>query len=379
MGDITQGVVHQGKVVAKYRDAKGWSQADLAEALEVDLRTVQRMEKQPVIKNPQRRALLVGLLGIPLILIGLDTQPKHIAQISLTPNPDLMAFLESELDTRWDIFHTGGTTRASQGLDVWMQELRNFAHEAGGTIWHKRAQTTLNMSYQLKGSIQRDLMCYESAHHAYEEAWHVAKELGDPELMASTLARRGVTSIQQQKPDAALIYLDRALALADGSGLPCLRGYILQALSESHAVAQRANESKWYADLAQRALERRGEVLERSHCTLTTTSVTSQRGVNAVWLHENEYAIALIDRGLSRYDPTLVRGRARLIAQKAEAYFGLGLIDLSVSTAEEALMLARSVGSQKTAARIQSLHSLLQASKWRKEHSVARLGALLIR
>jgi tetratricopeptide (TPR) repeat protein len=379
MGDITQGVVHQGKVVAKYRDAKGWSQADLAEALEVDLRTVQRMEKQPVIKNPQRRALLVGLLGIPLILIGLDTQPKHIAQISLTPNPDLMAFLESELDTRWDIFHTGGTTRASQGLDVWMQELRNFAHEAGGTIWHKRAQTTLNMSYQLKGSIQRDLMCYESAHHAYEEAWHVAKELGDPELMASTLARRGVTSIQQQKPDAALIYLDRALALADGSGLPCLRGYILQALSESHAVAQRANESKRYADLAQRALERRGEVLERSHCTLTTTSVTSQRGVNAVWLHENEYAIALIDRGLSRYDPTLVRGRARLIAQKAEAYFGLGLIDLSVSTAEEALMLARSVGSQKTAARIQSLHSLLQASKWRKERSVARLGALLIR
>jgi ribosome-binding protein aMBF1 (putative translation factor) len=78
MGNTTEDVAHQGKVVARYRDAKGWSQADLAEALGIDLRTVQRMEKQPVIKNPQRRALLVGLLGIPLMLVGLDTQLEEL-------------------------------------------------------------------------------------------------------------------------------------------------------------------------------------------------------------------------------------------------------------------------------------------------------------
>lgn len=377
MSDTTPGNAYQGQVIAEYRKAKKWSQSDLAEALHVDVRTVQRMERQQVIKNLQRRELLVGLLGIPFLLIGLDNQQKHILQVPLTLNPDRMAFLEYELDTRWDIYHTGGTPRASQGIDVWMKELRGFAHEAEGSIWHKRAQTTLNMSYQLKGSIQRDLMQYESAHNAYEEAWLVAKELGDPELMSSTLARRGVTYIQQQKPESAITDLEQALALADGSGLPCLRGYILQALSEAHAIAQHPNESKRYADLAQRALERRGEVLEQTHCTLTTTSVTCQRGVNAVWLHDNEYAITLIDKGLSKYDPTLVRGRARLIAQKAEAYFGLGLIDISVSTAEEALILACSVGSKKQIARVQNLYNMMRTSRWRNEICVTRLGVLL--
>lgn len=79
-----------------------------------------------------------------------------------------------------------------------------------------------------------------------------------------------------------------------------------------------------------------------------------------------------------QYNPTFIRGRARLLAQKAEACFGLGSVEESVMFAEEALRLAGSVGSQKTIARIQSLHGLLQASRWRKERCVARLGALLV-
>lgn len=69
-----------------------------------------------------------------------------------------------------------------------------------------------------------------------------------------------------------------------------------------------------------------------SNCSSNTTSVTAQKGVNAVLLKDYNQALTLLDAGLAKYDPTLRRGRARLIAQQAEAYYGLGLIDKSTKT-----------------------------------------------
>ena len=100
-------------------------------------------------------------------------------------------------------------------------------------------------------------------------------------------------------------------------------------------------------------------------------------GINAVLLHGHQRPLALIDKSLASYNPTFVRGRARLLSQKAESFYGRGYIEESVNTAEEALMLACSVGSNKTISRISTLHSTLTQSTWRKERSIARLGAML--
>jgi len=94
-------------------------------------------------------------------------------------------------------------------------------------------------------------------------------------------------------------------------------------------------------------------------------------------LHDHRCALALIDKSLTIYEPALIRGRARLLAQKAEAYYGLGFIDDSITIAEEALTLARSIGANKTLARVHNLHTALLQSPWRKERSIARLGAVL--
>ena len=69
----------------------------------------------------------------------------------------------------------------------------------------------------------------------------------------------------------------------------------------------------------------------------------AQRGVNAVWLGDYERAVVLIEKGLLKYDPTFIRGRARLVAQKAEALYRLQHISECAMIAEEALVLARSV------------------------------------
>ena len=118
-------------------------------------------------------------------------------------------------------------------------------------------------------------------------------------------------------------------------------------------------------------------VQERSNTRFNAASFTAQKGINALLLHDYQRALALMDKSLLTYDPTLIRGRARLLAQKAEVYYGLGEVDVSVMIAEEALQLAHSVGASKTHARVRQLHTALLQSPWRKERSIARLGALL--
>jgi tetratricopeptide (TPR) repeat protein len=350
---------------------------DLAKALGVDTQTVQIMEEQRVIKNMDmnRRKLLIGMLGIPAALLGLSGEPQihHSSSIS----DDRMNFFEHQMATRWDIYHTGGTIRASHGLDTWMKEINGFANSLQGTDQHGRALAIIAMSHQLRGSIARDLMQYQLAHSAYKQAFRVAQELHSSELMASALARRGVTLIQQDRPLEAITYLEGALHTVDGLDLPILKGYILQGLSEAYAKALLKQECLQSIGQAELIFEHYPLTQGRTQNLFSTASIKAQKGVDTVLLHDYKDAIAQIDISLITYDPTLIRGRARLIAQKAEAYFNLGMIDESTQTAEEALRLAKSVGSNKTITRVSNLYLAMTQSSWSSEHGLVQLGALL--
>lgn len=371
-------VTHQGQVITQYRKAKKWSQEDLAEALQVDVRTVQRMEKQAMVKNINRRQLLIGLLGIPAALMELENELLHQAlKAPLVLNNDRMSFLEDEMSTRWELYYTGGTLRAARSLDMWMNEVTQLAQSSQGKAWNNRTLALLTMSYQLQSCIARDMMDYDQAHRANRRAYHIAQELDDPELIASALTREGLTLIQQEKPVEAIKYLKGALKTIHYLGLPTLKAYTLQGLSEAYAKAQQAQECWQSIGQLEHTLEQRGQTTERSNTRLSAASVTAQKGINAVLLHDHRRALSLMDKSLITYDPALIRGRARLLSQKAEAYYGLGYIDESVTMAEEALTLARSIGANKTLARVRTLHTTLLQSPWRKERSIARLGAVL--
>ena len=189
--------------------------------------------------------------------------------------------------------------------------------------------------------------------------------------------REGLTLIQQEKPLEAIKYLKGALKTIHYLGLPTLKAYTLQGLSEAYAKAQQAQECWRSIGQLEHILGQREQTTERSNTCLNIASVTAQKGINAVLLHDHRRALSLMDKSLTTYDPALIRGRARLLAQKAEAYYGLGYIDETVTIAEEAITLARSIGANKTLARVRILHTDLLQSPWRKERSIARLGAVL--
>ncbi len=370
--------VSHGQVVAQYRKRKHWTQEQLAEALRVDKRTVQRMESQELISSEERRRLLVGVLGIPAALMSVEDEQNHFAETPLAVNPDRMAFFETELVTRWEMFHYSSTARAARGLDMWTREITQFAATTRGTGWQDRAYALLAMSYQLQTSTYRDMQLYEQAHQSYERALRIGKALDNQELIASAMAREGLTLLQQERIDEAIAMLRGALEAIRNLGLPHLKGYILQGLSEAYAKAHEGRLCWQAIGLAERALERTDSAQEMSKALITQATITAQKGVDAVLLGEYERAISLIERGLTTYDPTMVRARSRLLAQKAEAYQALRQIDACVATAEEALSLARSVGSRKTISRLETLHATLAQSRANSTPGVARLRALLL-
>ena len=102
-----------------------------------------------MIEDVNRRAFLVKLLGIPATLMALENEmfaPEQKTHLML--NDDQMASYGERLETRWEIFHIGGTPRAVRGLDRWMQEVRSFAWTTEATLWHPRALAVLCLSYQ---------------------------------------------------------------------------------------------------------------------------------------------------------------------------------------------------------------------------------------
>ena len=368
---------HQGKIVAQYRRFANLSQRDLAELMHVSTHTVQRMEQEAVIKELDRRRFLVALLGIPAAYLGLDHEQQEIEKTIFIFNDDPMSFLEDMLATRWKTHLMGGPLHAAHSLDRLVNEVITFAQQVQGQAWQKRAQVQLCMAYQLQGSVASDMMRYNQALEAYRNAFAVAHELHDVELMAAVRVREGIIFMRREKPLQAVMHLTNALELVNGQGFPQLRGNILAVLSEAYAKAQRSQESSHTIGLAERALEQTESVRERSYRMCSAASVTAHKGIDALLLHDYDRALRLIEKSLKTYNPTLTPERARLLARKAEAHYGLHSLSECIDTAEQALTLANSVGASNTVVRVKHLHAALAQSRWSREPGVLRLGALL--
>lgn len=368
---------HQGSIIHYYRKKQKWSRLKLAQGLGVDESTIYRLEQRRSIRDLHKRLMLIALLGIPSSLLEVSEEVPSLPKPSLVFNDDRMTSFEDQLTMHWDIYRTGGTSYAAQGLNSFLNEIEHFIQEVKETPWRERADAVLCSTYQLQGCVFSDRTCYEQAHNTYKKAILLAQEADDSELFASVLARQGVTFLQQDHLTEAISCLEAALKMIHGRGFSSLRGYILKALSEGYARLHQASQSVHAIEQAERILEYTNDTFERSHCYINKASILAQKGINAGLLQDHDRSIMLIDKSLVNYNPTIVRGRARLLAQKAQAYYALNDLWACTTMAEEAYKMADAVGSVKTLERLRNLHQALLQSRWGKEASIIRLGILL--
>ena len=332
------------------------------------------MRGQNINMNEFRRKLLqLGISGTAAFVMA-PLMDSSAAGNRL--HDDYVALLENELKSRWMLYYTGGATQSSIGSEHWLQEVVRSAQLSRGTLLYERAHLVLCMSYQLQGCILRDLLRFPEAHQSFRSAFLIAQELHNPELMAASLAREGVTLTQQDQANEAVRYLNQAHEVVKHLGFFTLEGYILQGLSEAQAKDQ--SQTSWTSlECAERLLSKKSDLAEHSFTRFSAASVMAQRGVNAALLQDYTNCIELIDKGLKTYDATLVRGRARLIMQKAEAYWALGQIDACTLHTREAVLLARSAGASRTIERARNLYTTLLQSPHRKDQGIAELSEVI--
>lgn len=247
-------------------------------------------------KNISRRFLLQLLFSSLGLTLAVSPQvSSSIEQHGSVVSEDLIKVFENTMSPNWELYHTGGAARVVHGLDMWIKEMTNLSRLAQGTGWHKSTLVLLTMGYQLQSCVLRDMMNYAQATVAYQKAFHVAQELDDVELMASALARQGVTLIQQERPKEAIIYLSGALDIINAHHAPLLKGHIFQALSEAYAKNQQSQESWYHIGQAETYLGKQEHTQERSLIRgVTQASLSAQKGVNAVLLQECGQAITLM-------------------------------------------------------------------------------------
>jgi len=328
-----------------------------------------------VIKNIKRRELLVGLLGIPAAQLGLNTSPTT-TKSPLKFNNDLMTVMEDTIQTKWNTYRMGGPQAAASGLDVLLQQLTTLAKEAQGTPWHQRTLALLSTSYRLQGCVVGD-NDFSQAILSCQAAYTIASEINDSSLKASSLITHSIMLGRQKHFHEALTYAHGALSEIEKTHLPLVRGDMLAMQAELYAKANQPQEHFRSLGLAERTLETKSQTPHQFNHSLTTATLLASKANGALSLHDYDRAYRLIEKSINIHLPTHTPGRTKLLVQKAEACYNLDLIDECVTCAEEGLLMARAIGSQRYVARVQTLCTNLSRSRWKNEPYVARLGALL--
>ncbi len=220
-------------------------------------------------------------------------------------------------------------------------------------------------------------MQYQRALAMYHQSFNLASELQDVEMMSAIRVREAIVSMRQEQPLQAITTLSEALKLVRGQGFHQLRGNALVILSEAYAKAGQANACWQTIDMAEQVLQQKGQTRERSFRTISPAFVAAHKGVDALIIHDYDRALALIEKSLKIYNPTLTPEHARLLARKAEAYYGKKEIVEAASTASEALAMSYAVGASNTISRVKDLYTLMEQSQWRRESAVVHLGMAL--
>jgi transcriptional regulator with XRE-family HTH domain len=365
---------HHGEIIAIYRKAHNMTQEDLAKALHVNIRTIQNMETHEHIRNVNRRWFLVGLLGIPAIELDLAGPPPWSKKTALLANADSMNFFENELALHWKLYKSAGPGIAASTLPAWMQQATQFQAHARSTPWGKRAGTLLSMSYQLDGSIKRELKDTKSALIAYKKSYTLAKEIGNVEMQASTLLRHGrALALTRANQKEALPYYHQALKLVEGKSLPMLRGGALQNTAEAYARLKESREC-WHAiDLAEHIIGREEESRENNYSSFNKSTIDIYKGSYALYLGDYERALILFNKGLQgmRHDSHM---HSRFMVRKAKALYLTGRLDECVAIISDIYQQGKNTLIIED---IRDLYAELQTSQYKNEGCVKRLGLLL--
>lgn len=231
------GFPHSGQVIRHYRKRSSMSVEELAEKLGISVSRAYELEEIAALpKSMTRREALVRLLGIPALLLKLDSSESSYPLIASVEHmhPHTMQAYEDVLALAWEAFYTSSAQRSARTVSYWQQHLVTTIENTHGI-----SQDELKALYcrflQLGCVIARDRGDHQEALRESNAAVKLAFELTNAELTAASLCRRAKIYTDQHRYDLAIRDAEAALPHASRSRDP-LRCYISVFLAEVYSL-----------------------------------------------------------------------------------------------------------------------------------------------
>ncbi|RAQ97217.1 helix-turn-helix transcriptional regulator [Thermogemmatispora tikiterensis] len=186
---------HMGAVLSEYRQRRGYSRAEVAQALEVKQQTVSYWEATMYLADPERRILLARLLQIPPALLGLAWE--QVVFVSREGEPGASYERLAEVVSLEGYYHfedlfvlanqlqyAGQLRWLAERMPRWLGKLRQKVKEAPASerdAWLWLQGLYLHMTAWL-ASHQPEAAQTRSALNLTLELLGLARELDDPTL-----------------------------------------------------------------------------------------------------------------------------------------------------------------------------------------------------
>ncbi|MGH2496767.1 MAG: hypothetical protein ACRDIV_18855 [Ktedonobacteraceae bacterium] len=334
-------------------------------------------------KSNPRRAALAKILKIPPILLGVslvgqeeDITHTHTKSTGAQAAFDsrTMTFYEDMLASSWELYYTSSVHGATKNIDLWLNYLQHEAKKVSGV---KRDQllSLLCRFYQLSSLAARDHYDLNRALADEKQAVDIAFELGNTELIASSLLRR--TRIYLQKGDYQLAIQDAEAAIpyANRSRDP-LKGKVHQITGEVYGrIAGSSQElqkkSLGYFDQVGRIVRKGNLEADGSFARLDLTSLYIERAEALRYFkrfNDAHDALAIAHDNIS---PQLTRWQINIMLEEAETYYAQGNHDDSATVALDTLKLVNTLRLDGKKERIRRLYRNLNT--WNANYPLVRL------
>lgn len=395
-----------GEVIRYYRDRmtytdsegkqRHWTQADLAERLNVSEITVRLMETQHKgLDSITRRRTLALLLNIPPALLGLASlddlnrflHGEPVGHIALT-SPTQLVVDTSEIQLYRDAFgifkdrYEQGKLRP-QAIESWIARITNAVEQTQGKSRNEALAELAKYHFIAANTYDHDLQDWTKTTSHLNAAKEIASTLNNNELFATASYYTSEMYLTQGNPQLSYKELESVLDLSK-SVSPQLRGNILADIALTRAKA--SAEANISMDEADRSYIRK--LLDEAEDYISNgSSESTLMGFNegqyletraSTLIYFKRYGLALecIDEAEEYLEsrPPNIRNTEFLKILRAKCYIGQKNPEYEEATRLLSQVLSDNPQIQFWVDRIAKLHKLIAASPYGKAPDVTDLG-----
>ncbi len=228
---------------------------------------------------------------------------------------------------------------------------------------HKHLCSIAGEVAQIVGQMSFDMRDYIAAQSYYKVSLEAAQEAENATLSVTALGRMSFLPIYEEKPEYALLLLQKAGCIATKKCDPLVQSWLAAIEAEAHASMQQAH-------LCLRSLETAEQILTTARGTtdqywtgFDQSRLTGYKGICYIHLQQPEKAIIVLNDALASAKPQATRRRATILTDLAAAKAQQGEAEAACSLASKALEMARQTRSAMVMQRIQQFRKQLEP--WR--------------